>query len=156
MLQQISWEVCAVKWGRDSSEKDEVETLKKQRKSWSEQIIDVQAGTCWVESCLLSRHTQLQLSFVFFSGVWSSHFQWKIVILILDWKMGGTKQQDPKVFACVTICIFVMSWIFLCRSWMNCSMASGLWLYQLIINHVSIRFICMFCSICMPANMAGD
>jgi hypothetical protein len=25
-----------------------------------------------------------------------------------------------------------------------------------MIDHVSIRSTCMFCSICMPANMAGD
>jgi hypothetical protein len=153
MLRQISWKICTVKWGTDSSEKDEAATLWKQRKSSSEQIIDVQEGTCWVEWKLAAAapaffqntHTAAAaICFFFFAGVWSSHFQWKIVILILDCKMGGTKQQDPKVFAYVTICIFVLSWIFLCLSWLNWSMASGLCLCRptwLVINSSPTNWI---------------
>jgi hypothetical protein len=51
--------------------------------------------------------------------------------------MGGTKQQDPKVFACTTICIFVDLVLDLPLPIMD-ELEYGLW------------------PVSVPANMAGD
>jgi hypothetical protein len=90
---------------------------------------NAQVSTSSTGSCLLWKKTHsCSCHFPFFPGLWSNQFQWKFVILILVWKMGGTEQQDPKVFARITnylyICVVLDLPLLIMKS-MNWSMASG-------------------------------
>jgi hypothetical protein len=67
---------------------------------------------------------------------------------------GRHKTTGPIFFACITnylyICV-VLDLPLLIMECMNWNMASGLCLHQLMIDHVSIRFVWMFCSTaCRP------